>query len=49
MSSPSSEASRGFLRLAFLYILTTDFTDCTEEYSHEFGVDGLEDFGYFMV
>ena len=23
----------------------TSFTDCTEEYSHEFDVDGLESFG----
>ena len=29
-----------------LVLLTTDFTDCTEEYSYEFDVDGLETFGY---
>ena len=26
----------------------TSFTDCTEEYSHEFDVDGLGDFGLKM-
>jgi len=30
----------------FDWFLATDFTDCTEEYSHEFDVDGLKSFGY---
>ena len=28
-----------------LVLLATDYTDCTEKYSHEFAVDGLENYG----